>query len=63
MAHARRKFHHLLVSNPSQIAVNALELFGALYGIERDVVELPADERVRDGRSGPSQSQKHCIRG
>ncbi|MDQ6211494.1 IS66 family transposase [Achromobacter insolitus] len=45
MAHARRKFHDLHVSHQSQIAAEALELFGALYGVEREVAELPADER------------------
>lgn len=45
MAHARRKFHDLHASHQSQIAAEALELFGALYGVERDVAELPAQER------------------
>src|SRR5690606_15387633 len=40
MAHARRKFHDLHASNQSRIAKEALELFGALYGVERDVAAL-----------------------
>src|SRR5690606_12080710 len=39
MAPARRKFHDLHASNQSQIAGQALELFGALYGVERDVAD------------------------
>jgi transposase len=36
MAHARRKFHPLHKTLRSEIAAEALELFGALYGIERE---------------------------
>lgn len=55
MAHARRKFHDLHPSNQSQIAKEALELFGALYGVERDVADLPANERrrIRQDRAKP----------
>jgi len=35
MAHARRKFHELYASNQSQIAEEALKLFGLLYDIKR----------------------------
>ncbi|ANN73093.1 IS66 family transposase [Bordetella bronchialis] len=61
MAHARRKFHDLHASNQSQIAGQALELFGALYGVERDVAELPADERrrLREERAQPIAETLH----
>ncbi|OVZ63740.1 IS66 family transposase [Pigmentiphaga sp. NML030171] len=61
MAHARRKFHDLHASNQSQIAGQALELFGALYGVERDVAELPVDERrrMRQERARPIAETLH----
>lgn len=45
MAHARRKFYELWANHSSQIAGEALKLFGALYDIEREVQELDADKR------------------
>ncbi|VFR43740.1 Mobile element protein [plant metagenome] len=61
MAHARRKFHDLHVSHQSQIAAEALELFGALYGVERDVAQVPADERrqIRRERAKPLTETLH----
>lgn len=61
MAHARRKFHDLHVNNQSQIAAEALELFGALYSVERDVAELPAEERrqIRLERAKPITETLH----
>jgi transposase len=47
MAHARRKFHDLWANHQSQLAGEALKLFGALYDIERDLQGLDAEERVR----------------
>ncbi len=47
MAHARRKFHELWVNHSSTLAEQALKLFGALYDIEREIKEVPADERLR----------------
>ena len=47
MAHARRKFHELAASHHSELAGEALELFGALYGIERLAAELDAEDRRR----------------
>lgn len=47
LAHARRKFHELWANHKSTIAQQALELFGALYEVEREVGELTADERLR----------------
>ena len=47
MAHARRRFHELWVNHSSTLAEQALKLFGALYDIEREIREVPADERLR----------------
>ena len=47
MAHARRKFHELWVNHSSTLAEQALKLFGALYDIEREIREVPAEERLR----------------
>ncbi|WP_323073268.1 IS66 family transposase [Mycetohabitans endofungorum] len=55
MAHARRKFFELHANHKSQIAEQALEYFGALYAVERDVAQLKPDRRgeVRQQRAGP----------
>lgn len=47
LAHARRKFHELWANHQSQIAREALQLFGALYDVEREARELGPDERLR----------------
>lgn len=47
MAHARRKFFDLHVSNKSEIAQQALTYIGQLYEIEREVKHLKPDERGR----------------
>ena len=47
MAHSRRKFFDLHVSNKSQIAAQALQSISALYDIEREVKSLTADKRLR----------------
>ena len=39
-AHARRKFHGLHVHEKSTLAAEALELYGALYGVEREAQDL-----------------------
>jgi len=56
MAHARRKFHDLWVNHSSQIAEEALRLYGALYDVEREVAALEANERhrIRQGRAAPA---------
>ncbi len=56
MAHARRKFVELHVANKSSIAGTALELFGQLYQVERDIQDLgePAERlEQRRHRAGP----------
>jgi transposase len=45
MAHARRKFHELWANHSSQIAGEALKLFGVLYDVEREVQNLDDDQR------------------
>ena len=47
MAHARRKFHDLWANHKSQIAEEALKLFGKLYEVERPLQDLGAEERRR----------------
>lgn len=45
MAHARRKFFDLHVANKSQIAGQALDYIGQLYGIERKAKGLNPEQR------------------
>jgi transposase len=47
LAHARRKFNDLWVNHQSALAEQALQLFGALYDVERQARELSAEERQR----------------
>ena len=47
MAHARRKFFDLSVSNKSEIAQQALTYIGQLYEVEREVKNVSTDERGR----------------
>lgn len=55
MAHARRKFFDLSVSNKSQIAAQALQYITQLYEVEREVKMLAADEQyaIRQARGKP----------
>ena len=61
MAHARRKFFDLHVSNKSQIAEQALTYIGQLYDVEREVKHLHADERrhIRQTQSKPLADMFH----
>ena len=61
MAHSRRKFFDLHVSNKSRIAAQALQSISALYDIEREVKTLTADERlrIRQARSRPLADALH----
>jgi transposase len=45
MAHARRKFHELYANHKSASAEEALQLFGALYDVERQVQDLDVDAK------------------
>ena len=47
LAHARRKFNDLWVNHQSPLAEEALQLFGALYDVERQARELNAEQRQR----------------
>ncbi|MEO8908400.1 MAG: IS66 family transposase [Microbacteriaceae bacterium] len=61
MAHARRKFHDLWANHTSQIAGDALSLYGALYDVERDVAMLDASDRyrIRQARAAPAAHTLH----
>jgi len=62
MAHARRKFFDQHSQRQGLIAGDALEYFGKLYGVEREVVELDADERrrIREVKARPVADQLHA---
>ena len=55
LAHSRRKFFDLHVSNQSQIAAQALSYISALYDVEREVKALSTEERlqIRQAQSRP----------
>jgi hypothetical protein len=62
MAHARRKFVELHVANKSGIAGTALELFGQLYQVERDIQALAEPGKrleQRQARAGPVAAALH----
>jgi transposase len=61
LAHARRKFFDLHASNKSQIAQSALEQIARIYDIEREIKELPPDERqrIRQDKSKPLLDALH----
>ncbi len=62
MAHARRKFVELHAANKSSIAGPALELFGQLYQVERDIQAIaePAKRlEHRRTRAGPIAQALH----
>ena len=61
LAHSRRKFFDLHVSNKSQIAEQALQYIAQLYAVEREVKNLSADERqkIRQTRSKPLTDAMH----
>ena len=61
MAHARRKFVDLHFHNQSTIAAAAIDLIGQLYGIEREVRDLPPEQRLqeRQQRAAPLASALH----
>lgn len=61
LAHSRRKFFDLHVSNKSQIAAQALLYISQLYDVERAVKHLHADERrnIRQTQSKPLADAFH----
>ncbi|MCL4759544.1 MAG: IS66 family transposase [Rhodocyclaceae bacterium] len=62
MAHARRKFFDLTTQGQSQIASEALDAIGELYGIEREAVDLDIDARqsLRDVKARPILERLHA---
>ncbi len=62
LAHARRKFFDLHVGQKSQVAQAALEQFGRVYEIEREVRVCSAEDRqrVRQERSRPLMDALHA---
>ncbi len=60
-AHARRKFFDLHAANQGQIAEFALQQFGRVYEIEREVRELPTDQRqaIRQQQTKPLLDALH----
>jgi transposase len=61
MAHARRKFHELWANHSSEIASEAIKLFGVLYDVEREVKEFDADKRyeIRQQKGRPAADALH----
>lgn len=62
LAHARRKFHELWANHQSQIAGEALQLFGALYDVEREARELGPNARLRlrQDKARPAADRLHA---
>lgn len=62
MAHARRKFHELWANHSSQIAEEALKLFGVLYEVERDAQGCDNEQRraMRQQRARPAADALHA---
>lgn len=62
LAHARRKFYDLWANHQSQIAEEALKLFGVLYDVERQAQELDADQRrqLRQQLARPAADTLHA---
>jgi transposase len=63
LAHARRKFHALHENQRIEIAAEALDLYGALYGVEREAQELNLDaerrRELRQVKARPSADALH----
>ena len=62
LAHARRKFYDLWANHQSEIAQEALELFGRLHKVEDEVRELDTEarERIRRERAKPWATALHA---
>jgi transposase len=62
VTHARRKFHELWANHKSQIAGEALNLFGILYDVERAAQDLDADKRreIRQQQARPAADTLHA---
>jgi transposase len=55
LAYARRKFHELWSNHKSAVGQQALELFGKLYDVEREVADMDAERRrsIRQEKAKP----------
>ena len=51
MAHARRRFVELYETNKSTMAATAIEFIGELYGVEREVKGMSAQQRLQERRT------------
>lgn len=62
LAHARRKFFDLWANHSSAVAQQALLFFGQLYDVERQVKDLPVDERrrIRQLKAKPIAADLHA---
>jgi transposase len=62
LAHARRKFHELWANHQSAVGEQALALFARLYEVEREVTDLPEDERrrIRQEKGKPIADALHA---
>jgi transposase len=62
MAHARRKFHELWANHSSEIAGEAIKLFGVLYDVEREVRDLDPVLRheIRQQKGRPAADTLHA---
>lgn len=62
MAHARRKFHELWANHSSEIAGEAIKLFGVLYDIERQVQDMDPGSRreIRQQKGQPAADALHA---
>jgi hypothetical protein len=62
LAHARRKFYDLWANHKSQIAEEALKLFGALYDVEQQTQQMDADQRrqFRQQHARPAADTLHA---
>jgi transposase len=61
-AHARRRFYDLWANHKSQIAEEALKLFGVLYDVERQAQDMAAEERrqLRQQLARPAADTLHA---
>jgi transposase len=61
-AHARRRFYDLWANHKSQIAEEALKLFGVLYDVERQAQDMVAEERrqLRQQLARPAADTLHA---
>ena len=61
MAHARRKFDELIKENQSPVATQAVQRIAWLYRIEKEVRELPEQQRlaIRQSRARPLCEELH----